>query len=147
MKITERRGTVTDGRVVEKVVELSAAVERVWRAITDPAELSRWFGHETEIELSPGGDAAFIWREHGRYAARVVEVDPPHRLVWSWVHVPGVAFEDAPHTTVEWRLTPRAGGGTTLYLAETGFLTDLHHSQNSGGWDEELAELVGMLKA
>jgi hypothetical protein len=48
---------------------------------------------------------------------------------------------------VEWTLTSREGGGTTLQLRETGFLTDLHHSQNNGGWDEELAELREMVTA
>lgn len=136
---------MTEERVVEKVLELGASVERVWRAITDPTELSRWFGHETELELTPGGDGAFIWKEHGRYAVRVREVDPPRRLVWSWVHEPGVAFEAAPHTTVEWTLTSRDDGGTTLHLRESGFLTDLHHSQNDGGWNEELGELVALM--
>jgi len=136
-----------DERVVEKVLELAAPVDRVWRAISDPAELSRWFGHETELDLRPDGDGAFIWREHGRYAVRVREVDPPRRLVWSWVHEPGVPFHDAPHTTVVWELTPRDDGGTTLRLRETGFLTDLHHSQNNGGWDEELAELFALASA
>ena len=138
---------MAEQRVVEKVLELNASVEQVWRAITDPEELSRWFGHDTELDLTPGGDGAFIWREHGRYAVRVREVDPLRRLVWSWVHEPGVPFEDAPHTTVEWILTSRDGGGTTLQLRETGFLTDLHHSQNNGGWDEELAELRQLVTA
>lgn len=136
-----------DERVVEKVLELAAPVDRVWRAISDPVELSRWFGHETELDLRPDGDGAFVWREHGRYAVRVREVDPPRRLVWSWVHEPGVPFDDAPHTTVTWELTARDDGGTTLRLRETGFLTDLHHSQNNGGWDEELAELVTLASA
>jgi len=46
---------------------------------------------------------------------------------------------------VEWSLAPREGGGTTLRLRETGFLTDLHHQQNTGGWDEELGGLVQLL--
>jgi hypothetical protein len=39
-------------------------------------------------------------------------------------------------------LSSREDGGTTLHLVETGFRTELHHTQNTGGWDEELAELV-----
>ena len=103
-------------RVIEKILELDAPVERVWR-------------------------------EHGRYAVRVREVDPRRRLVWSWVHEPGVPFDDAPHTTVAWELTSRDDGGTTLRLRESGFLSDVHHSQNNGGWDEELAELVALASA
>ncbi len=132
-------------RTVEKVLELDVTVEKVWSAITDPAELALWFGDEAELDLRPGGDAVMTWEDHGRYAMRVEEVDPPHRLVWSWVHEPGVAFEDAPATRVEWTLTPRDDGGTTLRLCETGFRTDLHHRQNTEGWDAELAELTTLL--
>ena len=57
----------------------------------------------------------------------------------------GVAFDDAPSTTVEWVLTPRSDGGTTLFLKETGFLTDEHYRENDGGWDSELGELVELL--
>lgn len=132
-------------RTLEKVLELEASPERVWKAITDPAELSQWFGDETKLDLRPGGGGEMIWDSHGSFAVRVEEVEPPHRLVWSWVHEAGVPFGDAPATRVEWTLTPRDGGGTTLHLRESGFLTDLHHQQNTGGWDEELGTLVVML--
>jgi len=58
-------------RTVEKVLQLDAPVERVWRAITDPVELASWFGDEAEVDLRPGGDAAMIWEKHGRYAMRI----------------------------------------------------------------------------
>ncbi len=132
-------------RIVEKTLELTSTRERVWAAISDPEQLAQWFGDEAELELRPGGDGAMTWDSHGRFAMRVKEVDPPHRLVWSWVHEPNVAFEDAPATTVEWILTERSDGGTTLFLRETGFLTDKHHGENDGGWDEELGHLVKLL--
>ena len=134
-------------RTVERTLDLKASPERVWRAITDPAELTRWFGHEAEVDLRPGGDASMYWREHGRFAMRIEVVEAPRRLVWSWVHEPNVDFEDAPATRVEWTLTPREGGGTRLALRETGFRTDLHQQQNHQGWAEELAELEALLAA
>lgn len=132
-------------RVVEKVVEFDAGIERVWTAITDPGELGRWFGDQAVVDLRPGGDATMVWEQHGRYAMRVEEVDSPHRLVWSWVHEPGVAYDEAPATRVEWTLSPVSSGGTTLHLRETGFLTDLHRGQNDEGWDAELGELSELL--
>ena len=132
-------------RVVERVVDFTVPIEQVWAAITEPGQLARWFGHEAEIDLRPGGDGAMTWENHGRFALRVEVVEPPTRLVWSWVHEAGVAFDDAPSTRVAWTLTAREDGGTTLRLRETGFLTDLHHEQNTGGWREELAELEAML--
>ncbi len=132
-------------RVVEKVVEFEVDIDRVWAAITDPDELARWFGDEAEVDLRPGGDAFMTWENHGRYAMRIDEVDAPRRLVWSWVHEPGVAFEDAPATRVEWTLRAAPDGGTTLHLRETGFLTNLHRGQNDEGWDAELGELSELL--
>ncbi len=134
-----------DERTIEKVLDFKASPAEVWSAITEPEELSKWFGHRTELDLRPGGEGAMIWDNHGRYAVRVEEVDPPRRLVWSWVHEPDVPFDEVPSTRVEWSLTPREDGGTTLHLRESGFLTDLHHQQNTGGWDEELGELVDLL--
>ena len=133
-------------RTIEKVLELKASLERVWEAITDAEELAQWFGDEAEMDLRPGGDASMFWNSHGRFAMKVEEVDAPHRLVWSWIHEPNVAFDRAPSTRVEWVLTAREDGGTTLRLRESGFLTDLHHQQNTEGWHEELDELMHLVE-
>lgn len=132
-------------RVIEQKLELSASQEHVWQAITDPEKISRWFGDEAEIDLKANGHGVMSWKDHGCYAVRVEEVTPPHRLVWSWVHEPGVAFEDAPSTRVEWELTTCENGSTALSLRETGFLTALHHEQNMDGWKHELRELEELL--
>ena len=133
-------------RTIERTLEFKSSLEKVWRAITDPAELSRWFGDAAELDLRPGGYGAFLWDNHGRFAVRVEEVSAPRRIVWSWVHEPDVSFEDAPSTRVEWTLSPRDDGGTTLHLRESGFLTDHHHEENTRGWKTELAELVALLE-
>jgi len=143
----ETTGAGTEERTIERTVEFDVPIDRVWRAITDPAELSQWFGHETELELVPGTEGAMIWREHGRYALRVDAVEAPRRFVWSWIHEPDVPFDSAPATKVEWELTARDDGGTTLLLRESGFRTDLHFRQNSEGWIEELDELIALLAA
>ena len=132
-------------RVIERTEEFDAAIEDVWRAITDQRELSQWFGHEVRFEPKPGFEGVMVWEEHGSFALRVEEVDAPTRLVWSWVHESDVAFADAPSTRIEWMLTARDDGGTTLHLRESGFRTDLHFRQNTEGWSEELAELHALL--
>jgi uncharacterized protein YndB with AHSA1/START domain len=133
---------VNQERIIEKTLELSASIERVWSAIADESELASWFGDRATLPSTPGSDGALEWDEHGSFALRVEVVEPPRRLVWSWVHEAGVPFDSAPATRVEWTLTSREDGGTTLHLRESGFQTDLHHRQNTEGWDEELAELV-----
>ena len=132
-------------RVVEKTLHFQASRERVWKAITDPTELAMWFGDEAELDLRVGGNGAMTWESHGRYEMRVEEVEAPRRIVWSGVGEGGGACADAQTTRVEWELTEREDGGTTLYLRESGFLTDSSRQENDGGWDQELGELVELL--
>lgn len=143
--MTDESGTSGPERVIERTVHFDAPIDRVWRAISREDELSKWFGDDTRLVLEAGADGAMIWEQHGSFALRVEEVDPPRRLVWSWVHEAGVPFDDAPSTRVEWTLTSREGGGTTLSLRESGFRTDLHFRQNSEGWVEELGHLEALL--
>ena len=57
---SEERGSeeASAERAVERTVEFAASIDRVWRAITDAEELSKWFGDQTEIELVPGSVGA-----------------------------------------------------------------------------------------
>jgi len=131
--------------VVEKTLQLSMPPERVWRALTDPAELGRWFPDETELNPGVGNVGWFRWEEHGNYAVRVEEMDPPRWLVWTWARSPGIALEEGARTRVEWRLEPRPDGGTTLHLTESGFADPESREENDAGWDYELGELMDYL--
>lgn len=131
---------------IEKTLELDAPPERVWRALTEPAELAAWFGDTAELELRPGGGGWFGWDSHGRFAVRVETVDPPHRLAWRWCNKPDSPIDEGPSTLVEWRLTARPGGGTRLELRESGFETPRHWQENTQGWTSELTELVTHLE-
>jgi uncharacterized protein YndB with AHSA1/START domain len=131
---------------VEKKLELAAAPERVWRAITASEELARWFPDRVDGgDLVAGADGGWVWEKHGRFAFRVEVMEPPTRLVWRWAREPDTALEDAATTTVEWTLEPGSDGGTTLRLRESGFLRPEDRSENDAGWDAELGELQALL--
>lgn len=130
---------------VEKTLDLRASRERVWKALTDPVELSQWFPDRTDLEPRAGATGWFDWTEHGRYAVRLVELDPPSRLVWTWAREPGIAIDEVQRTTVEWTLEARPDGGTTLRVRETGFATPEQRDGNDEGWDKELGELLVLL--
>ncbi len=58
---------------------LAYPVQRVWRAASEPAELERWF--PAAADWTPAiGDTFEAAGEPGE----VTEVDPPHRLAWTW---------------------------------------------------------------
>jgi uncharacterized protein YndB with AHSA1/START domain len=136
------------GLEVVKRVELAAAPSRVWRALTDPAELVQWFpDEEAAVEVKEGGAGHWVWARHGRYAVRFDVVDEPVRLVWTWAREAGKALMETNTTTVEFRLERNAAGGTTLHVRETGFEREEDRLDNDGGWDKELGELARYLSA
>src|SRR5215207_5968715 len=139
---------------IERTLLLPVAQERAWRAITDPAEINRWFGGDPVLDLRPGGELRFTWS--GGTRCRVATVKPPHRFAYWW-H-PGseqhhdVPFDDQPQTLVEFILD-EAPGGTRLTLIESGFAAlpaetyDRIWQENTEGWDEELGHLSDYLAA
>jgi uncharacterized protein YndB with AHSA1/START domain len=64
-------------------VHLPAGTDAVWTAITDPDEVTQWFGASVEWDLRPGGRAAFF-RPDGDREGRVEGVEPGRRLQFSW---------------------------------------------------------------
>ncbi len=58
---------------------LAHSVDRVWRAITEPAELERWF--PAAADWTPATGETF---EAYGAAGEVTEVDAPHRLAWTF---------------------------------------------------------------
>jgi uncharacterized protein YndB with AHSA1/START domain len=58
---------------------LAHSVERVWRAITEPTELERWF--PAAADWTPATGETF---EAYGATGEVTEVDAPHRLAWTF---------------------------------------------------------------
>lgn len=95
-------------------------IERVWQALTDPRELSDWL---METDFEPELGRPFQFHDHnqvepdstGVIDCRVVELDPPHRLAYTWKSPPKL------HSTlVSWSLTATPSG-TRVQLVHSGF--------------------------
>jgi uncharacterized protein YndB with AHSA1/START domain len=94
----------------------------VWAALTSGDALAQWLmpndfepvvGHRFEFRVDP---APFY---SGRVQCEVLELEPPRRMVWSWITVPAPGKRQLPPMQIEWLLTPEAGG-TLLELRQTG---------------------------
>ncbi len=58
---------------------LGHPVERVWRAITDPDELARWF--VAPVEWTPAPGERF---ESMEQTGEITELEAPHRIAYEW---------------------------------------------------------------
>lgn len=132
---------------IERRIELRASPERVWRALTDPGEISGWFGQRTSFTPVVGAGGWFEWDGQGRYHARVERVQPGRALTYRWARHANVDVDDGPSTLVEWELQPARGGGTILRLRESGFVEHGWRTGNVEGWLDELADLAAHVAA
>jgi uncharacterized protein YndB with AHSA1/START domain len=135
---------------IEREMLLAVPVERVWAALTDPAELVKWFGDGAEIDLRPGGAGLLSFGE-GRCPLEIVAVEPMRRFAYHWV--PGSGQNEVPvegnRTLVDFTLEA-TDGGTRLRMVESGFASIENPAVRSGnveGWTGELGELESHLLA
>ena len=74
-----------DGRsVLHFERQLSHPVEKVWRVITNPAEMKDWFPSRVEGEFRPGGKLKFVFENSAEIDGTVTEFDPPRVLAFTW---------------------------------------------------------------
>jgi uncharacterized protein YndB with AHSA1/START domain len=98
-------------------------IERVWEALTDPAELRKWWG-DADLDLVDGGRFALRWLntdEDGDTATldgAISKLDPPRLLEitagWGSTATP----DPGAPTTLTWELDPD-GDHTLLHFTNT----------------------------
>ncbi len=143
-------------RAHEHVLDIDARPEDVWKAITTPEELVRWFPMEAEVRPGKGGEIVCKWGElAGR--CRILEWDPPRHLKTGWMEAPEPgggahgtpAGSPAPPVCVDWFLEGR-GGGTRLRVVHSGFgrgaQWDKEFDGTNRGWTFELQALKHYLE-
>ena len=151
--------TVTEMSRIDRTIEIQAPPERVFRALTNAAELSAWFQVQIEGEIASGNQ---VWMTSvhpkgggQRFTVRFVEMTAPRRFVWEWhpgAVDPSVDYSSEPWTTVTFTLEA-VEGGTRLSVAETGFdeislaRRARVYGDNSQGWTEVLGWLQGYVQA
>jgi uncharacterized protein YndB with AHSA1/START domain len=67
---------------------LAHSPERVWRAITEPDQLEKWFPAAVDVDLVTGGKMVFTFREKDVDSpdGQVTELDPPRVFAFDWGH-------------------------------------------------------------
>jgi uncharacterized protein YndB with AHSA1/START domain len=142
---------------IEKEIVLKAPRARVWRALTDPAEFSRWFGVEMKDPFVPGararGKITHPGYEHLTLEMTVERMEPERLFSWRWhPHAVDAArdYSGEPTTLVECELTD-VPGGTRLRIVESGFdrvpvaRRAEAYRMNSEGWASQVRNVAKYL--
>jgi uncharacterized protein YndB with AHSA1/START domain len=103
--------------------QLAHSVERVWRAVSEPAELERWF--PAAADWTPAAGETF---EAGGMTGEVTDVDAPHRLAWTF-NGERYSFELAAH-----------GSGCLLVFTHV-FGDHTLAAQTAAGWEAYFSRL------
>jgi uncharacterized protein YndB with AHSA1/START domain len=132
----EEFGTIGAAEVVfERRFEASR--ERVWRALTDPAELAGWLA-PAEIEMRVGGSVVLKF-DDGDEHGMITELREPELLAYTW-------NEGKTDSLVRFELNEDDDGGTRLTLRHT-FDGEVELPSYGGGWHHHLellsAQVVG----
>jgi uncharacterized protein YndB with AHSA1/START domain len=148
MTDTNKKSVITaDNDTVVTETFVDAPPERVFKALTDSAELERWF-------TNPGCPAKF-WQMDARLGGRygyatekgsvvvngrnefechgeILEFVPERLLVYTWVA--SWHLDKTRQTVVSWQLT-RQGSGTHVKVTHSGLAhEDAARKDYSGGW-------------
>jgi uncharacterized protein YndB with AHSA1/START domain len=140
------------GLTIEREVLIEAPREVVWRAITEPDQISLWFADRVDLVVEPGAHGYLGFGDQGGPVV-VTTVDPPNRFSFRWNHPSGEEPEAGNSMLVEFTLTPEGAERTRLRVVESGHeLRDWpdeekqrYADEHQEGWAEFLDRLAGVL--
>lgn len=127
----------TGERAVRAEVVVGAEPERVWEAWTTEEGLEGFFAPACSVDLRVGGayevyfDPSAPAGRRGAEGTRVLALDPPRMLAFTWISKPGMEVREQ-RTSVVVRLDRLAEGRTRVRLENTGYGV-------GSDWDEALA--------
>ena len=156
--------TITpDQDAIVAEIFIAAPRERVFQAISDPAQTSQWWGNKGLYRVTGGHAEVRVggtWLSEGVGAdgtkfhvnGEYLEVDPPKLLVHTWKS----SYDPGLNTTVRWELESQGvhtlqqsgphkmGTGTLVRIHHTGFAGNYQSAASHGeGWKRVLGWLRG----
>jgi uncharacterized protein YndB with AHSA1/START domain len=113
--------------LIDKSIELSAPVSRVWRALTDYKQFGTWFRVRLDEPFAAhrmtSGTMTYPGHEHLRFNARVERIEPEQLFSLTWHPYaidPNEDYTKETPTLVEFTLE-KSAKGTLLRVVESGF--------------------------
>ena len=152
---TNEQSVIDEGAYsVRRSIRINAPVEKVWRAVTEPAQISQWFGKASFEGTGAGALGPLTWPDRDPIPVRIEAMDEPRMVSYRWSNddasdiVP--AQLDERTSTVFTFTLEATGDATQLTVLETGFEFTSDPAANleshRGGWNGELDKLVALVE-
>ena len=112
---------------IKKELVINTSTSRVFSAITDMRQLSKWFPDVMSIEPKVGGKITFKFFKSSSskipdiIEGKIIELEKNKKLVYTWSH-PDVP--DFPLTTVSWNLESLGNNKTRVVIIHAGFVDE-----------------------
>ena len=135
---------------IRSATRIDAPIDRVWKAITTPAEIKRWFfGVDTESDWKVGSQLVHTGEYQGKpYVDKgeILEIESPRRLVHThWSDISGKPDMPEHYQTVAWDLAER-DDGTQLTITEQNLPSSDAARTSEAAWAAALKSLKEMLE-
>lgn len=129
-------------------VYIRAAPERVWQAITDPDSTLQYFNQSRVESTWRDGERVVYWIDGQRAVeGRVLQADPPRKLVTSWAFRRNPRLRRDPPSRVSWEIEPVGPEVTRLTVIHDGFPRPTATFTSVGsGWPVVLSSLKSFLE-
>ena len=123
---------------IKKELIIKAKPSEVYRAITDPEQLTQWFPDVASIEPKINGKISFRFLKSGTKEAqnhtiegKITELEKNKRIGYTWGHIDDPEF---PLTRVRWDLEEIGIGMTKVTITHTGFTKESQVNTYNDGW-------------
>jgi len=136
------------GLVLELQIVVDSPRERIFSALTESAELPRWWGPygytmpEIDLDLRVGGGYRFTMQppdgDRFHLAGEFLEIEPPRRLAYTFRYEE--PDPDDRQTVVE-LLLQEVGHATEVSLSQGQFATEGRQDLHRSGWTDSFEKL------
>ena len=136
--------SATSTATVVREIAIDASPETVWSFLVDADKATRWMGETASFDARPGGKYRVGVIPGHTARGEFVELDAPHRLVFTWGWEPGAeGANPVPpgSSTIEIELEPE-GDGTRLRFTHRDLPGKEAADSHAHGWDHYLERLV-----
>ncbi len=134
--------TITPIRISGETV---ATVDAAWAALTEPAQVARWFAVTTPVAGGASSIYSIDFGDGSVIDGVIREIVPHRRLSYTWQW----RGQDENPTLVTWELEPLADEGCRITLTHEGWqeagADEALRDDHAGYWEGYLADLLDLL--